>query len=405
MEKHSVSRLSCLFAHLHLFFLTLSLLWSSLFYSSLLSDSSHLCFSVIHIVGSMAAKLPSMNSHLQECHDFRMFMATLIAGRADFLYSPSEADSDIEAVIGPVHCTGPGLLFALHHKCLPVVLCVRYTQATYKRKIFAHFWLRWWLDALERKFEHAATRLHGRNMPANIVTIPSCRFLTNAEKLASFGEAMFECGTQATVTSRALFCQQPKFHDGFWYACWWCKARIAIFCVLPCCANDLGWLRAAPASNGVPHCRRLHPQSIHGVASNEARNPPSGQILGPGAWMWCIYIMSLSKTIAHGTAVKTLTSAFGFPLSRCTEAHWRLSDVWTSTCKEALFLNGCWTCLLLAMHSFCFPQQSIASNQQTTLGTAGFQQLWLLCVAKPCLWRSPVYVNQWHWPRKRSLTA
>lgn len=80
-----------------------------------------------------------MNSHLQECHDFRTLMTTLIAGRADFLYSPSEADSDIEAVIGPVHCTGPGLLIALHHKCLPVVLCVRYTQATYKRKIFAPF--------------------------------------------------------------------------------------------------------------------------------------------------------------------------------------------------------------------------------------------------------------------------
>ena len=33
------------------FLLTLSLLWSSLFYSSLLSDSSRLCFSSVHIVG------------------------------------------------------------------------------------------------------------------------------------------------------------------------------------------------------------------------------------------------------------------------------------------------------------------------------------------------------------------
>ena len=42
------------------FLLTLSLLWSSLFYSSLLSDSSHLCFSSVHIVGSLTSKLPSM---------------------------------------------------------------------------------------------------------------------------------------------------------------------------------------------------------------------------------------------------------------------------------------------------------------------------------------------------------
>ena len=44
------------------FLLTLSLLWSSLFYSSLLSDSSHLCFSSVHIVGSLTSKLPSINN-------------------------------------------------------------------------------------------------------------------------------------------------------------------------------------------------------------------------------------------------------------------------------------------------------------------------------------------------------
>ena len=43
------------------FLLTLSLLWSSLFYSSLLSDSSHLCFSSVHIVGSLTSKLPSIS--------------------------------------------------------------------------------------------------------------------------------------------------------------------------------------------------------------------------------------------------------------------------------------------------------------------------------------------------------
>ena len=54
MEKHSESRLSYLFAHLHL-------LSSDLFSSELsrLSDSSLLCFSSVHIVGSLASKLPS----------------------------------------------------------------------------------------------------------------------------------------------------------------------------------------------------------------------------------------------------------------------------------------------------------------------------------------------------------
>ena len=75
-KKHTVSRLSYLFAHLHLlssdsfsslifFLLTLSLLWSSLFYSSLLSDSSHLCFSSVYIVGSLTSKLPSINKKTQ----------------------------------------------------------------------------------------------------------------------------------------------------------------------------------------------------------------------------------------------------------------------------------------------------------------------------------------------------
>ena len=40
------------------FLLTLSLLWSSLFYSSLLSASAQLCFSSVHIVGSLTSKLP-----------------------------------------------------------------------------------------------------------------------------------------------------------------------------------------------------------------------------------------------------------------------------------------------------------------------------------------------------------
>ena len=49
LEKHSESRLSYLFAHLHL-------LSSDL----VSSDSSHLCFSTVHIVGSFTSKLPSI---------------------------------------------------------------------------------------------------------------------------------------------------------------------------------------------------------------------------------------------------------------------------------------------------------------------------------------------------------
>ena len=59
-KKHSVSRLPT-FSRICIFFLlTLSLLWSSLFCSSLLPDSSHLCFSSVHIVGSLTSKLPSI---------------------------------------------------------------------------------------------------------------------------------------------------------------------------------------------------------------------------------------------------------------------------------------------------------------------------------------------------------
>ena len=64
MEKRSVSRLSYLFdlfAHLHLLSsdsFSSDLLSSNL---SLLSASSLLCFSSVHIVGSLTSKLPSIN--------------------------------------------------------------------------------------------------------------------------------------------------------------------------------------------------------------------------------------------------------------------------------------------------------------------------------------------------------
>ena len=60
-KKHCVSRLSYFFAHLDLLpsdFLFFDLLSSSL----LFSDSSHLCFSSVHVVGSLTSKLPSIIS-------------------------------------------------------------------------------------------------------------------------------------------------------------------------------------------------------------------------------------------------------------------------------------------------------------------------------------------------------
>ena len=62
MEKHSVSRLSYLFAHLHLLSsdsFSSDLLSSNL---SLLSASALLCFSSVHFVGSLTSKLPSNNN-------------------------------------------------------------------------------------------------------------------------------------------------------------------------------------------------------------------------------------------------------------------------------------------------------------------------------------------------------
>ena len=60
LEKHSESRLSYLFAHLHL--LSSYSFSSTLFSSdlSLLSASALLCFSSVHIVGSLTSKLPSI---------------------------------------------------------------------------------------------------------------------------------------------------------------------------------------------------------------------------------------------------------------------------------------------------------------------------------------------------------
>ena len=63
----SVSRRSYLFAHLHL-------LSSDL----VSSDSSHLCFSTVHIVGSFTSKLPSATLHQGQFHRFLFFCYVLL---------------------------------------------------------------------------------------------------------------------------------------------------------------------------------------------------------------------------------------------------------------------------------------------------------------------------------------
>ena len=67
--KNTVFRDFPTFSRTWIFFLLrLSLFWSSFFFSSLLfSDSSHLCFSSVHIVGSLTSKLPPMNDCIRSC--------------------------------------------------------------------------------------------------------------------------------------------------------------------------------------------------------------------------------------------------------------------------------------------------------------------------------------------------
>ena len=75
-EKYSVLRLPTFLCTWIFFLLRLSRLWSSFFFSSLLfSDSSHLFFSSVHIVGSLTSKLPSVIlysfSHIFMCAEAR----------------------------------------------------------------------------------------------------------------------------------------------------------------------------------------------------------------------------------------------------------------------------------------------------------------------------------------------
>ena len=81
--KNTVFRDFPTFSRICIFFLlALSLLWSSLFYSSLLSDSSHLCFSSVHIVGSLTSKLPSR---------IRSYLIWLEAVKTDQTHPPRHA--------------------------------------------------------------------------------------------------------------------------------------------------------------------------------------------------------------------------------------------------------------------------------------------------------------------------
>ena len=71
------------------FLLTRSLLWSSLFYSSLLSDSSHLCFSSVHIVGSLTSKLPSIIwLHMCVCMLYKLWQGMSPLFHPQVIYLP-----------------------------------------------------------------------------------------------------------------------------------------------------------------------------------------------------------------------------------------------------------------------------------------------------------------------------
>ena len=78
--KNSVSRLSYLFAHLHL--ISSDSFSSTLLSSnpSLPSDPFHLCFSSVHIVGSLTSKLPSiiyflyLHTSTIQCYTYPMFI-------------------------------------------------------------------------------------------------------------------------------------------------------------------------------------------------------------------------------------------------------------------------------------------------------------------------------------------
>ena len=64
-ERQIIGKTQCFatFLPFHFHASASSFFWLFLFYSSLLSDSSHLCFSSVHIAGSLTSKLPSATLH------------------------------------------------------------------------------------------------------------------------------------------------------------------------------------------------------------------------------------------------------------------------------------------------------------------------------------------------------
>ena len=101
MGKHSVSRLSYLFTHLHLlssYASSSTLLFSNL---SLLSASSLLCFSSVHIVGSLTSKLPSIK-------DGMSFVFHGLAGHPERNGGAWESPAMLRPVAGPwLDLSGP----------------------------------------------------------------------------------------------------------------------------------------------------------------------------------------------------------------------------------------------------------------------------------------------------------
>ena len=105
LEKHSVLRLLYFFAHLHL--LSSDSFSSLIFslYSSLLSDSSHLCFSSVHIVGSLTSKLPSIRvpfyGYITVYPPFSERPGTILTAVERLLEAPDK----VSGLNPPLHCS------------------------------------------------------------------------------------------------------------------------------------------------------------------------------------------------------------------------------------------------------------------------------------------------------------
>ena len=100
LEKQSVSRLSYLFSHLHLlssYSFSSTLLSSNL---SLLSASSLLCFSSVHIVGSLTSKLPSiiyrsLSFTIIHCHSLSFIVINCRSSSLSFMITDNHSLSFI----------------------------------------------------------------------------------------------------------------------------------------------------------------------------------------------------------------------------------------------------------------------------------------------------------------------